>query len=69
MRGSILVQFLGMIDIDLKFIHFLPILNTLILTSDIDVLTIFRGVPCPQVFSETIEIINLKFSAIVKEAW
>jgi hypothetical protein len=68
MRGSILVKFSGMIDIDLKFIHFFPILNTLILTSDIDVLTIFRGVPCPRVFSETIEVMNLKFSATVKEA-
>jgi hypothetical protein len=58
-----------MIDIDLNFILFFSILNTLILTSDIDVLTIFRGVPCPHVFSETIKVMNLKFSAIVKEAW
>jgi len=56
-----------MIDIDLNFIHFFQILKTLILTSDIDVLTIFRGVLCPWVFSETIKDMNLKFSAIVKE--
>jgi hypothetical protein len=41
---------------------------TLIITSDIEVLTIFRGVHCPRVFSETVEVMNLKFSAIVKEA-
>ena len=62
------VKFSGMIDIDLKFIGNLRFFLTLIITSDIDVLTIFRGVPCPRVFSETIEVMNLKFSAIVKEA-
>jgi hypothetical protein len=43
MHDSISVKFSGMIDIDLKFTQFFSILNTLILTSDIDVLTIFRG--------------------------
>jgi hypothetical protein len=68
MRGLMLVKFSEMIDIDLKFIGILKIFLTLIITSDIDVLTIFREVPCPRVFSETINDMNLKFSAIVKEA-
>jgi hypothetical protein len=68
MRGSIVAKFSEIIDIELNFIHFSPNLTTLIMTSDIDVLTIFREVPCPRVFSETIKVMNLKFSAIVKEA-
>jgi hypothetical protein len=67
MRVYAFVKFSGMIDIDLKFIGIFVLNLTLIITSDIDVLTSFREAHCPQVFSETIKDMNLKFSAIVKE--